>query len=207
MRKLILMVFLGFIGAFVGVLMWMSKHEPAATPSTSTLIVLPQQRVITGFDLIDDRGQKFTINDLRGHWSMIFFGFSHCPDICPGTLNDMKAIKEAFDWEHPDAAPLLQVVFISVDPERDTPTELKQYVDYFHPGFKGVTGTEEDLARLAEQMGITYSVEKHEPGDMRYDIEHTASVLLTNPQGRLYGIFPAPHNPGKMITDLVKAIK
>lgn len=202
-------VLIGFIVAFIGLLALTGSGGSTAQQqlSTSTLLVLPEPREIGYFELIDHAGQPFTLDHLQDKWSLVFFGFSHCPDICPNTLYEMRGIKEAFSIKHPGQAKRLQIVFISVDPERDRPSDLEQYVRYFDPDFIGVTGTDEQIAPLARQLGIAYKIENHLPGEKRYDIEHTASVLLSDPQGRIHGVFPAPHESARMTSDLVKVIR
>ncbi len=201
-------VVIGFIAAFIGLLALTGTRDSGQPQlSTSTLLVLPEPLLISDFELIDHTGQPFTLDRLRGNWSLVFFGFSHCPDTCPNTLYEMKGIKQAFGRKQPRQAKRLQIVFISIDPERDTPSDLGQYVQYFDPDFIGVTGSHEQIALLTRQVGIEYEIEKHLPGDKRYDIDHTASVLLSDPQGRIHGVFPTPHDSARMTSDLVKVIQ
>jgi protein SCO1/2 len=96
-----------------------------------------------------------------------------------------------------------QVIFVSVDPERDSPRRLKEYAEYFDPDFLAVTGTAEQLAALSKQIGVAYRIEPHEPGSENYTVDHSASVLLTDPRGRLHGVFPAPHDADLMARDLM----
>ena len=96
-----------------------------------------------------------------------------------------------------------QILFISVDPERDTSAKLEQYLAYFDPGFIGVTGNQAQLLPLTRQLGIAYRIEEHDPGAAQYDVAHSASVLLTDPEGRLYGAFPPPHDAEKIVADLL----
>jgi protein SCO1/2 len=123
---------------------------------------------------------------------LLFFGYTHCPDVCPGTLAALK--KAQPQWEA--AAPDTQVVFFSVDPQRDTPEVLKGYVSYFDPKFVGVTAPREMLAGLARIFGIIYirvAGSSGEPND--YLVDHSASIVLIDPQGRLAGVLSAPHTP------------
>jgi protein SCO1/2 len=99
------------------------------------------------------------------------------------------------------------VLFVSVDPERDTPAKLAEYVRYFNPDFTGVTGPHEQLAPLTMQMGIAYRIEPHETGSEQYEVNHSASIQLIDPEGRLHGVFPAPHDPQKMARDLASVIR
>jgi len=176
-------------------------------PSTATLMVLPEPRVIADFALHDDRGQPFSLENLRGHWTLMFFGFTHCPDVCPSALYDLNLVSERLKESLGEKLPSLQVVFVSVDPERDTPEKLSEYLGYFNPEFIGVTGAHEQLAPMTMQVGIAYEIEEHDPGAGNYNVYHSVSFLLTDPEGRLYGVFPAPHDAEKITNDLLAAIE
>jgi len=204
-RLIILAMFVGIISAVAGISLWKVMQGPPQ-PSDAALMVLPEPRVIADFALVDDEGAPFSLDNLRGRWSLMFFGYTHCPDVCPSTLYDLKLIQEKFDQLNGDAASSLQVLFVSVDPERDSPEQLKQYVSYFHPGFTGVTGPQEQLAPLTMQLGIAYRIDEHEAGSPQYNVDHSVSILLMDPQGSLHGVFPAPHDADKMAGELAAAI-
>jgi protein SCO1/2 len=204
-RLIVLAMLVGLLSAAAGISLWKVMQGPPQ-PSTATLMVLPEPRVIADFALIDDRGEPFSLDNLRGQWSLIFFGFTNCPDVCPSTLYNLKQVHETLGQLNDDASAGHQVLFVSVDPERDTPEQLYQYVDYFHPDFIGVTGPQEQLAALTLQLGIAYRIEEHETGSTQYDVYHSASVMLIDPQGRLHGVFPAPHDADKMAAELAAAI-
>lgn len=202
-RLIILAIFVGVLSAAGGISFWhvMQGQHPT---STASLMVLPEPKVIADFALVDGEGQDFSLENLRDRWSMVFFGFTHCPDVCPSALYDLNLISESLKSR--GAEPLPQVVFVSVDPERDTPEKLSQYVAYFNPDFVGVTGSDAQLRPLTMQLGIAYQVAEHEAGAEHYDVFHTASVMVINPEGRLFGVFPAPHNAEKMAAELAAAI-
>jgi protein SCO1/2 len=193
-------IVVALISAAAGFGVWRLQHD-AAAPDLASLKVLPEPRVLADFELVDQAGRPFALHNLRGKWSLLFFGFTYCPDICPGTLYDLEQVHQALG-ESPGVGEDHQVVFVSVDPERDTPERLAEYVSYFDPEFQGVTGAAEQLAPLAMQIGVAYRIEPHESGDANYSVDHSASVFLTDPDGRLYGIFPSPHDPDLMIRDL-----
>jgi protein SCO1/2 len=174
-------------------------------PFASTLLLLPEARTIEDFSLVDHAGEAFTPENLRGRWSLIFFGFTNCPDVCPGALYDLNLVSENLAGYGENEA-LPQVVLVSVDPERDSPEKLKQYVRYFNPGFIGVTGGEKQLAEMTAQLGVPYQVEDHEPGDPEYAVYHSASILVTDPSARLRGAFPPPHDAAAMAQDLRRLI-
>jgi protein SCO1/2 len=205
-RLVILAMFVGLLSAVAGISLWKVMQGPPQ-PSNAALMVLPEPRVIADFALVDDEGAPFSLDNLRGHWSLIFFGYTHCPDVCPSTLYDLKLVHEKLAQLNGDAASGHQVLFVSVDPERDTPEQLKKYVDYFHSDFIGVTGPQEQLAPLNMQLGIAYRIDEHEAGSEQYNVDHSVSVLLMDPQGHLHGVFPAPHDADKMAGELAAAIK
>jgi protein SCO1/2 len=204
-RLIAMAMLVGLVSAVAGISLWNVMQGPPQ-PSNATMLTLPEPRVIADFALIDDDGEPFSLDNLRGQWSLIFFGFTHCPDVCPSTLNHLKLVHENLDQMNGDS-PGHQILFVSVDPDRDTPEKLQQYVNYFHPDFIGVTGPQEQLAALTKQLGIAYRVQQHEQGSTQYNVDHSVSVLLTDPQARLRGVFPAPHDAARMASELAAAIE
>jgi len=204
-RLILLAILVGAISTVAGISFWKVMQGPPQASSTS-LLLLPEPRVIADFSLVDDEGRPFSLENLQGHWSVLFFGFTHCPDVCPSALYDLAQIRKSLAQDHPESARDLQVLFVSVDPERDTPEKLNQYVDYFDPSFIGVTGPEAQLAPLTLQLGIAYRIEDHEPGSQQYTVDHSASFLLMNPDGKLHGVFPAPHQTEKMAAEIAAVI-
>jgi len=204
-RLIALAILVGVLSAVGGISFWNVMQGPQQ-PSTATLMVLPEPRVIADFDLVDDGGQPFSLENLRGHWTLMFFGFTNCPDVCPSALYDLNLVTEQLKELRGEKLPATQVVFVSVDPERDTPEKLSEYLAYFNPEFIGVTGSQAQLAPLTMQLGIAYEIEEHEPGAENYNVYHSVSFLLTNPDGNLFGVFPAPHDAGKIASDLLAAI-
>jgi len=200
-RLIIMAGFVALLSAVAGVSLWkITQHRQQS--STAALIVLPEPRVIADFALVDHNQQAFTLESLRGRWSLIFFGFTHCPDVCPSTLYDLQMVHKSLRQNMGEELPVHQILFVSVDPERDTPEKLGQYVSHFDPDFIGVTGNQQQLAPLTRQLGIAYRIEPHEPGSMQYGVDHSVSILVTDPQGRLHGVFPAPHDASRMVQDL-----
>lgn len=196
----LLVAIVAMASAVAGFALW-KITELNRQPQLQTLIVLPEPRDIPPFSLIDQDGAPFGPEGLTGAWSLLFFGFTHCPDICPGTLYDLQLLSSAVD----QAASSLpyQVVFFSVDPERDTPERLKEYVAFFDPDFRAVTGDHEQMLPLTRKLGIAYRIEEHDEGEEVYNVDHSASVLLINPEGRLHGVFPAPHDAAVMTADFL----
>lgn len=160
---------------------------------------LPEQAVyysegrdINAFTLTDDEGQAFTPASLRGHWSFLFVGYSHCPDICPTTLADLRTLYP----ELKGIAANSQVVFISTDPQRDDSPHLKGYTAFFQPEFKAVTGSHDKLFPFVRNLGLVYSMTAHEGED--YPIDHSSSIVLINPAGKLVALFRPKVAPGEV---------
>jgi protein SCO1/2 len=157
------------------------------------LFLFDTPRDVGDFSLTDHRGLSFTRDDLRGRWTLIFFGFTHCPDICPTTMAELAELKSQLaDTEASDA----RVVMVSVDPARDTPDRLAQYVPYFHPDFIGVTGEFADILSVAQRLNAPFR--KVSEPDGGYQMEHSANVMLMNPRGDYHGFFRAPLDIPKM---------
>ena len=145
------------------------------------------------FLLTDHHGTPFTRDVLTNRWTLIFFGFTHCPDICPTTLAELAELKaQLVDTEAND----LQVVMLTVDPARDTPARLADYVPYFHSDFLGVTGEFADILSVAQRLNAPFRKVSEPNGG--YQMEHSANVMLMNPRGDHHGFFRAPLDIPKM---------
>jgi protein SCO1/2 len=199
-------VLIAAVSAIGGVSFWKMTQARHQSP-VSSLLVLPDARVIADFRLADHHSQPFSLADLRGKWSLIFFGFTNCPDVCPGTLFELQKVNANMIQALEAESDRPQILFFSVDPERDTPAKLEQYLSYFDPGFIGITGDQVQLLPLTRQLGIAYRIDDHEPGTQQYDVAHSVSILLTDPEGRLYGAFPAPHDAEKISAELLAIIE
>ena len=157
------------------------------------LFLFDTPRDVGDFSLTDHRGLSFTRDDLTDRWTLIFFGFTHCPDICPTTMAELAELKSQLaDTEASDA----RVVMVSVDPARDTPDRLAQYVPYFNPDFIGVTGEFADILSVAQRLNAPFR--KVSEPDGGYQMEHSANVMLMNPRGDYHGFFRAPLDIPKM---------
>jgi protein SCO1/2 len=142
------------------------------------------------FKLKQDDLTPFDLDDLKGKWSFVFFGYTHCPDVCPTTLTEMAQAHEILA-NTPGILRNTQFVFVSIDPERDTPEMLADYVAYFNPDFVGATGTPTELKKLTKQLDIKFN--KGDITESGYAMNHSSAALLIDPQGRYYARFSAPH--------------
>lgn len=159
--------------------------------------LLGSARPIIDFALADTDGKPFTNAELKDHWTVIFPGFTFCPDVCPTTLTTLKTVQEQLGAD----AAQLRIVMLSVDPERDTPETLGRYVHAFSPTFLGVTGSTAALDALGESIGYVYT---KVPGATpeTYTVDHSASMILIGPDGRLRGYFTPPYKVEALVADL-----
>lgn len=153
----------------------------------------PYPKPIGDFALVDDHGRPFDRDRLAGKWSFLFFGFTHCPDVCPTTLATLADV--AGRLRAPAGGAPYQYVFVTVDPQRDTPERLAEYVDYFDERFIGVRGDDGALTKLTRELGVVWFRGEPEE-DGAYIVDHTAAVLFVDPEVRLVGVFSAPHDAG-----------
>jgi protein SCO1/2 len=177
---------------------------PPAFDAGPAATVLPVPRPLPAFALTDHDGARFDETRLDGHWSFLFFGYTYCPDVCPITLGSFRDVRELLE-ERGDAHDLdgVQFVFISVDPERDMPERLGEFVRYFHRDFIGATGENDELERLTGALGIYHA--KAEGGTERdYLIDHSTAVMLVDPQRQLRAVFSKPHDPDAVANAFLK---
>jgi protein SCO1 len=135
------------------------------------------------FSLIDQNGKPFTDANLKGKWNLVFFGYTHCPDVCPTTLNDLSLALDQLGDRKKDVG----IVFISVDPDRDTPAVLKSYVDSFGGPIEALTGPADAVAKAAQDYKVYYA--KHARSDGGYDMDHSALIYVMDPEGRFTATF------------------
>jgi protein SCO1/2 len=154
------------------------------------MALFPDPKPLTAFTLTDHQNRVFDLASLKGKWSFLFFGYTHCPDICPTTLAILARARDIIAKSAAGAEDI-QIVFISVDPNRDTADKLKQYVTYFHATLLGVTGDDTQIANLAGQLGAAYEV-SIAPGMENYPVNHAAAVFLVDPQARYHAVFTPP---------------
>ena len=202
---LLIALLVGAISLGAGIYTWTSMRAPVMPGREGALIVLPEPRTVADFSLIDHHSKPFNRARLEGRWSLIFFGFTHCPDICPGTLYTMQQARENLA-ERLEPGQLPQFIFVSVDPERDDPATLRTYVSHFDPEIIGVTGEHAQLLPVTLQMGIAYHIGEHEEGDRDYTVDHSAGIVLINPDGNVAGLFPAPHEAGAIADSMMRKL-
>jgi protein SCO1/2 len=176
---------------------WLSFKvaSPPAAPQVAT--VLPAGNELPEFSLLDQSGAAIGRDVFQGQWDLVFFGFTHCPDICPMTLQVLADARNQLAAA--SFSPLPRIVLVSVDPERDTPENLAKYVDYFGEGNLGITGDLEEIRKLTNGLGIWF--EKSGDGE-DYSVDHAAAVLVIDPKGQFRALFSAPHKADNYVHDL-----
>jgi len=154
------------------------------------------------FTLLTHDGQRMHLSDYEGKWVILYYGYTFCPDVCPTTMMQLGHMMPLLGKK----AKNVQVFMISVDPERDTPERMKEYVTYFHPDFIGLVGTPEEIADAATPFGIYYK-KKEVEGASGYLMDHTASVTVLNPKGEVRLIWPYGTTAEEMADDLLHLMR
>jgi protein SCO1/2 len=191
-------VFAAIIAMALGFFLSFSLDSPDPTVSVGIqgTVISPARKIMLP-ELVKDDGSALVKQDIRGHWTLVFFGYMNCPDICPTTLNVLAQAKRNTKQEFP------KVIFVSVDPERDTIEKLGKYVRYFDPDFNAVTGTPEMIKALTLQMSVVFMKAPGASGeDEDYLVDHSSSIMLLNPKGRLQAFLGAPHTPQSILDSL-----
>ena len=156
-------------------------------------VMRPDARALGFLTLEDQNNRAFRREDFAGKWSFVFFGYTYCPDICPMTLATLVGVNNQLKGQA-DQAPDYRVIFVSVDPDRDTPEVLASYLEYFDNKFIGLTGSKDQIDTVTFQFGAGYIKEsEHAPGE--YLVSHTSSIFLINPEAGLVASFSPPHDP------------
>lgn len=189
-------VLVAVLAALAG--MWLARERPPERLELEHATVFPAPRPLPGFTLTDHAGARFGPQRLQGGWHFLFFGFTHCPDVCPSTLSALTSARRQLADLPPGERP--GVVLVSVDPQRDTVERLAEYVAFFDPDFIGVTGDQAVLAELTRQLGVAVVVGEPDAAG-NYTIDHTGTLFLVDPQGRVAAVFGMPHTPDGIAHD------
>ncbi|MFA5937973.1 MAG: SCO family protein [Sinimarinibacterium sp.] len=200
-----LLILVAALAAIAGLLVAAFLRAPDL-PAIGSGTLLQAPRALPAFALLDENAQPFTNQNLQGHWTLIFPGFTYCPDVCPTTLGLLKNVEAQLGAK----AQGLQVVLFSVDPERDTPEALNRYVRFFSPRFKAATTAEPALKAFAQALGIAYVKVPGETsidGADSYTMDHSAALVLVNPRGELAGYFTPPLSADALVRDLGRVME
>ncbi len=201
----LILIAVAIISVVVGVLVSQKLIEtPVKIPENLSATLLDKAKPLQPFTLINHDNKPFNLNSLKGNWSFLFFGYTHCPDVCPLAMQVMRKVWQAAELKT-TLTPTMQMIFVSVDPKRDTPAVLKAYTQYYNPAFIGVTGETEQIDNITKQIGILYGVDApNKNGD--YNVSHSGQIILIDPQANMRAVFSPPLNPKSITQDFI-AIK
>ena len=194
-------IFLFSIFVLAGVIVFsLWNPRPAMPPHPRELagVLPPEPRQLAPFALVDQTGAPFTEQRFAGKWTFLFFGYTYCPDVCPATLSILTAVRDQLVRQGGEVLNT-QFLFVSVDPERDTPEKLAEYMAFFDREFVAATGSRADIDDFSRQVGAGYMIqEESSPG--QYLVNHSSAIFLVDPKGRVAAAFSQPHNAGTIVT-------
>lgn len=180
----------------------LQQPKQSNIPKDLIAVMRPHMMPLKTFTLIDHNEQDFKNINLKNKWSFVFFGYTHCPDICPTTLVTLKHIYKTLK-KHPQASANMQVIFVSVDPERDKAKDLGSYVKYFNKEFIALTGSTKTINDFSKQFSAAYFKEKPTaPGE--YLVSHASSIFLVNPETGIVASFSPPHDSETIVEQYLK---
>ena len=181
------------LGLFVALHMKKNIHLQQGT-------LLEKPRPVHSFSLTGTDQKEFNNERLKGKWTMIFFGFTNCGYLCPTTMAELGKMYRLL--EEKGAKNLPNVVMVSIDPKRDSLEKLTHYVKSFHPDFYGARGDDPSIKSMTEELGVAYfKVAMKNADEKNYDVEHTGTVMLFNPNGELQAFFTTPHQAELLVED------
>ncbi|HEY0681885.1 MAG TPA: SCO family protein [Steroidobacter sp.] len=172
-----------------GILLARAVLDRSDAPTLAKATLIDPARPLPPMAFIDQEGKPFGPEQLRGHWSILFFGFTFCPDICPTTLALLAQVEKQLADLPQEQRP--HIVLVSVDPKRDTPERLAQYVKSFSPSFTGITGEQEAVHEFALKMGVPVQISPLPGGN--YTVDHSAAIFVVDPNGALRALSSTPH--------------
>lgn len=188
----------------IGTSIWLEANRIHQRQQAITLqhgTAFPKAMPLKAFELIDDDNTAFTNKDLEGQWSLLFFGFTNCAMVCPTTMSKLNEAIQILKKTDADQIP--RVIFISVDPDRDTPAAIKKYVASFNKTFEGATGSKANLAALTKNLGVMYA-KAQKSGEKDYQLNHSSMIIVINPRGKWAGILTPPFDARVMAEDIIR---
>jgi protein SCO1 len=186
-------------GGFAAAIIWSPKPPLVLASGT----ILAPARPLADFSLIDNQGRSFGAANLRGHWSLMFFGYTDCPDYCPTTLTTLAALEKQLRAAKTVAPP--QVIFVSVDAKRDTPAQLNQFVPNFDPEFIGLTAASQPaIEALAKKWGVAVNIQYAANGN--YIVDHSTEIFVIDPAGNLAAILTGPFTVDALQSDFRRIV-
>jgi len=188
------------VAAIAGVYVGRRVSQPDV-PALESGTLFPRPRTLADFNLVDTRGVATSPRELRGHPTLVFFGFTHCPDVCPTTLALLASVQKQAALQDRRTAGL-EVAFISVDPERDTPEQVGRYVASFGGEFIGLTGSAPEIVNATKSFGVAFA--RVELAGGNYTMDHSATVFALDSEARIVAVFTPPLNSAALARDVAR---
>ena len=199
-------VYILIVAVAMGLGLWAAERFHGdggdAGPALKAVRLFPQPRALPAFSLRQSDGTQLVPGELKGHWTMVFLGFTHCPDICPTTLAELAQAQRR--WDAIPATTRPRVLFVSVDPERDSADRIGEYAHGFHPDTLAATADLPALEAFTRSLSMVFA--KAPPADGaradQYSVDHSASIAVLDPQARMAGVITPPFVPADIAADL-----
>ncbi len=194
------------VAVAMGLGLWAAERfhggVPEAGPQLQAVNLFPQPRTLPDFALRQSDGTQLVPGELKGHWTLVFLGFTHCPDICPTTLMELAQAQR--QWEAIPASTRPRVLFVSVDPERDDPDRIGEYAHGFHPDTLAATADIPALEGFARSVSMVFAKVPPPEGARadQYSVDHSATIAVLDPQARMAGVITPPFVPRAIAADL-----
>lgn len=205
MSQKIWIVLAGIVALSAGAFVAVVKPFQPSTPTPEYFQYFPEPRNLAEISLVDQTNTSVDNTVFNGRWSLLFLGYTYCPDICPTTMASLGRVYPELKKIGSDNA--VQVVFVSVDPNRDTPERLASYVEYFNAEFVALTGEHAQLFPFVRSLGLMYAIAES-TDNPNYLVDHSASVVVVDPQGRALGRFKPKYTPGELaVSDSMQIAK
>lgn len=205
-KNILIIAVFGLFALFAGV--FISQHNLLQKPRDLSQFhgtYLEKARSLTQFNLMGTDKKPFNNDSLKGQWTFVFFGFTNCGYLCPTTMAQLGKMYKILEAKNVKNLP--KIVMISIDPDRDNLDKLEHYVKAFHPNFYGARGDESSVKSITDEMGIAFEkIVNKNSNPENYDVQHSGTILLINPQGELNAFFTLPHHAGLMAKDYLKLI-
>lgn len=204
-KSIVVGIVIAIVAVIAGMLLSRAIMERVARTETATLqsgTLLEPPRPLPIFSLIDERGESIGNDALRGNWTFMFFGFTHCPDVCPMTLRLLAQVQQSLSDLEPEERP--SITLISVDPKRDTPEQLAKYVSFFGADIRGITGSPTDIEHFTRQIGVPVAIT---PIGDSYTVDHSGAIFLIDPTGSIRALFSPPHTAATLADDYRRIVE
>ncbi|VAW57731.1 Cytochrome oxidase biogenesis protein Sco1/SenC/PrrC, thiol-disulfide reductase involved in Cu(I) insertion into CoxII Cu(A) center, partial [hydrothermal vent metagenome] len=183
----------------------LTSNTTETPPAKIQGAIYPKAKILSNFNLIDENSNKVTKDNLINQWSLVFVGYTHCPDVCPTTMAVLNQTAKLMQKQKISGP---KVIFLTVDPERDTAEVLKPYIRYFNDNFSALTGSLSEVKKLSRQLNSVFQKSPGSSGKITatdYLMDHSSALMLINPNGNLQSVLTTPHNPKTIIDSFVKS--